>query len=164
MNCPGSGIVRQCGDGEDVIAGQLIDQVRDAGDIVRAGTALASGHRIDDIRCGTARDDDRPVPRNGPVELWVAAAEGEGGRHHRPELVHDGPGKLHDLRLSIDLAAMPGEYPASLFVSHQQADVFKDFQRGRMCTLDLFRGEKCCKGHQRITSSSGSISCSREFA
>ena len=39
-------VVRERGDGEDIVGGQVVDEVRDAGDIIRAGAPLATCERV----------------------------------------------------------------------------------------------------------------------
>ena len=143
------GIVCQRGDREDIVGRQFLDEVRDAGDIVRARPPLATGHRVDDIRRGTARDDDRPILREGAVVFGIAAMEGKGRRQHGPVLLDHGGRELDDLCLGLHLATVLLEDRARLFVPHQQADVLEDLQGGGVRAFDLLLREKGGKVDQR---------------
>ncbi len=52
------------------------------------------------------------------------------------------------MRFRINLATMLGIEVARFWMSHQQADVFKNFKRGSVNPFDLFLREKRSKGYK----------------
>ncbi len=79
------GVFGQGRDREHIEGRQFVEEVRDAGDVVRGRPPLMPRFGINDVRRGTASDDDRPVVGQGAIVLRVAGEEGELGRQEGAE-------------------------------------------------------------------------------
>ena len=121
-----------------------------ASDVIRTGPPFLTCHRVDDVRCGTTRDDDRSILRQGPVVSGVAAEKGKGRGQHGPVFFHHRRWEFDDLRRGIHPAAVPVKDEARFFITHQQPDLLEDFQRGCMGAFNLFLGKKGGKVDHRI--------------
>ncbi len=132
---PLGSVVGQRGDAEDVEPGQLVDEVRDVGDVARRRAPLDARDGVDDIGRRRAGDDDRPIVGDGAVVPGVATAEREARRRHLAVLLHDLGGEAHGL--AFDDAAVLLEDLARGREVGEDAHRLEDFERGLVRAPDL---------------------------
>ena len=129
------GVIRQDGNRKQVERGEFVEQVGDARHVGRCRSALVAAGRVDDVRRGAGRHDQRAVVGDRAVVLRVAAVERELRRIGRAEMLDHLAREFDHERVGIGQAAMFGQAFSGLFVSHQQAHILKDFQR---CLVNAF--------------------------
>jgi len=76
------GIVCQRGDGEDVVAGQFVDEMGNPRDVAGGRPPLLTRERIKNIWSRTRRDNDRAILWDCFIKFWVTRIKGESGRVH----------------------------------------------------------------------------------
>ena len=148
----------QGADAEHVETGQLVDEVRDVGDVRRGGAALHARDRVDHVGRRRAGDHDGTAIRDGAVELRVAAAEREAGRRHLAVRLNDVGRELHETRLVVHATAVLAEHLAGLGVVGQDAHVLEDLQRRLVRALDLVLAQQLNERHGAHSSSAPATS------
>ena len=138
-------VFRGDGQGQDIIARQLVDQVGNAGDILRTRPPHSACLRVQDVRRRACRGHQRAIIGQGPVKTRIAPIVGKARRARVEKAQNDLPGKPDDAGLTIYVATMPGEERARLGVAHQHTHRLKDLEGCLVHSLHLLWREQLCE-------------------